>query len=58
VGVGSAEDSAWSEFLPGVQAIAALLATMGQLWNRRWLAAAVTMVIGAALTVGVIAVTA
>jgi hypothetical protein len=58
VGVGNADESGWSVFLPAAQALAAILATMGQLWNRRWMAASVTMAIGAALTVGAIIVTA
>lgn len=52
VGVGSTNKAAWSHFLPAAQAMATLLATIGQVWNRRWLAAAVTMAIGTALTVG------
>lgn len=50
VGVGSRQESAWDDVIPATQGIATLLATMGQLWNRRWLAAVVTLGVGGFLT--------
>lgn len=50
VGVGSRHQSAWTDFLPYMQGLTVVLATMGQVWNRRWLAAGITMVVGTVLT--------
>lgn len=57
VGVGGHQQSAWSDFLPAMQGVAALMATIGQLWNRRWLASVVTFVVGTTVTVALFLVT-
>lgn len=57
VGNGPRAAAAWSNFLPAMQAVTVMLATIGQVWNRRWVAAGLTLVIGGALTVALYWVT-
>ncbi|HQR27014.1 MAG TPA: hypothetical protein PLP61_08255 [Nocardioides sp.] len=51
VGVPNVDESAWGQLVPSMLAITGLLAGAGQLWNRRWWAAAVTVGLGGGLAV-------